>query len=131
VLARTGLSFRRLKYAREEVPALDAMLLGDKTQRREWPEPVVRCLEVALTLDQAVPKANVRHSGLPTFIEAVLAGPEPPEMGWMFYDGQLQYAAHPGDLHIENGGLIACIPAPWGLGVRPRVDSGWAVVQER
>jgi hypothetical protein len=130
VLARTGLTFRQLKYARSQT-TLEAGLPA-KVSHREWPEAIVRRLEIAVALDRAVPKSNVRHSGLPAILQAVLDAMPPPEAGWVLYgpDGKITYTVWTaGHLEIDTGGLVARIPEPWAFGERPEPAQGWAIVE--
>lgn len=129
VLQRLGLTFRQLNYMREETTLRG--IFGGKAQRREWPDEVVVRLEIAVALNRAVRRSNVRHSGLPAIAQSVLDGPDPPRTGWVVYDGEIRYGATLDQLVTGRGGIVAAIPNPYQFGERPAVEQGWAVVQSR
>lgn len=132
VQKRLGITYRQLTYLRGEIAGLRDADFNEKPRWREWPEEIVRRLEVAVAIGRVLPVAHQRHSQLPAIANAVLNHPAPPpEAGWVIFDGDgVRYAYTLRDLDAGHGGVLAPIPAPWSLGEgKPnQADRRWAVI---
>lgn len=88
---------------------------SESGKHRRWPKNLVRRLQVAKALADAAPRRR-SQSLLPMAVEAVLAGPEPPEDGWVLLTpgGGVRYSK-PGSGYLPSGiepGVLALVPKP-------------------